>query len=76
MEIYARISTNERIDSTDTDNDGIPDVFEIVGMLTSNGDIITTDPLNPDSDMIAYHSEQDTWQRDFGYNDMYDDRFI
>lgn len=50
MEIYARISTNERIDSTDTDNDGIPDVFEIVGMLTSNGDIITTDPLNPDSD--------------------------
>lgn len=29
-----------------------------------------------DSDMIACHSEQDTWQRDFGYNNMYDDKFI
>ena len=28
-----------------------------------------------DSEKIAYHSQPDTWQRSFGYNDLYDDVF-
>ncbi len=28
-----------------------------------------------DEDYIAYHSQPDTWQRNFGYNDFYDDVF-
>ena len=28
-----------------------------------------------DSEKIAYHSQPDTWQRAFGYNDFYDDVF-
>lgn len=28
-----------------------------------------------DESKIAYHSQVDTWQREFGYNDMYDDVF-
>lgn len=28
-----------------------------------------------DEDNIAYHSQVDTWQREFGYNDLYDDFF-
>lgn len=28
-----------------------------------------------DADGIAYHSQIDTWQRYFGYNDLYDDGF-
>ncbi len=28
-----------------------------------------------DEDYVAYHSQIDTWQRSFGYNDLYDDAF-
>lgn len=37
-------------DDTDSDGDGLLDVFEIAGMRLENGMVITTDPLNPDSD--------------------------
>ena len=36
--------------STDTDGDGLPDIFETAGMRLSNGEIIYTDPLNADTD--------------------------
>lgn len=34
----------------DTDEDGLPDVYEINGMRVPNGRVIKTDPNNPDSD--------------------------
>ncbi len=34
----------------DGDEDGLPDILEINGMITSTGKVITTDPNNPDSD--------------------------
>lgn len=34
----------------DSDKDGLPDVLEINGMITSTGKVIRTDPNNPDSD--------------------------
>ena len=34
----------------DSDNDGLPDVFETKGMITSTGNIIYTDPNDPDTD--------------------------
>ena len=37
-------------DLTDSDNDGIPDVFETMGMRTQTGEIIYTDPSDPDCD--------------------------
>ena len=38
------------IDITDTDKDGLYDVFEIAGIRLINGRIVYTNPLNPDSD--------------------------
>ncbi len=35
---------------TDTDEDGIPDIFEINGLKLTNGITIYTDPNNPDTD--------------------------
>lgn len=37
-------------DSTDTDGDGIPDIMEITGMRTQDGEIIYTKPYDEDSD--------------------------
>ena len=34
----------------DTDGDGLPDVYEINGMRVPNGQVITTNPNEPDSD--------------------------
>lgn len=50
IEIYSEIIIDQKIDSTDSDNDGIPDIFEISGMRLSNGRIIYTDPTTPDTD--------------------------
>ena len=36
--------------TTDTDGDGLPDIFETSGMRLSTGEIIYTDPLNADTD--------------------------
>ena len=50
IDIYSQIAINQKIDSRDSDNDGLPDIFEMSGMRLSNGEIIYTDPTNPDSD--------------------------
>lgn len=38
------------LDKTDTDGDGVYDICETAGMMLPNGRVITTDPLNRDSD--------------------------
>ena len=38
------------IDMTDNDNDGLPDELEESGMVVQNGQVIYTDPNNPDCD--------------------------
>ncbi len=38
------------MDLTDSDGDGLYDVYEINGMRLSNGQIVYTDPNNPDTD--------------------------
>ena len=50
VDIYNDIIINQKIDSCDSDQDGIPDIFEISGMKLSNGTVIYTDPFNPDTD--------------------------
>ena len=47
---YMKGKTVLKIDTTDTDNDGLYDVFEQVGMVLSNGQRIYTDPFNADTD--------------------------
>ena len=49
-ELYAKLGVAKDFDLTDTDGDGLADVFEISGMRLENGEVIYTDPLNPDSD--------------------------
>ncbi|MFC5704108.1 VWA domain-containing protein [Cohnella faecalis] len=39
-----------QIDPTDLDEDGLPDTVETIGMRTYWGEIIHTDPTNPDTD--------------------------
>lgn len=50
INIYSEIMIDQKIDSADSDKDGIPDIFEISGMRLSNGTIIYTDPFNQDTD--------------------------
>lgn len=52
--------TIEQIDPTDTDGDGLYDIFETAGMRLPNGEIITTDPTNPDSDGDGLTDYQET----------------
>ena len=40
----------EGTDTTDTDNDGLYDVYEIAGMIIPNGNHIYSDPLKADTD--------------------------
>ena len=42
--------TLAELDKTDTDGDGVYDICETAGMMLPNGQVITTDPLDPDSD--------------------------
>ena len=49
--LYEKLGVEKDFDLTDTDGDGLADVFEISGMRLADGKtIIYTDPLNPDSD--------------------------
>ncbi len=41
---------NDLKDLPDSDEDGLPDVLEINGMITNTGKVIRTNPNNPDSD--------------------------
>ena len=41
---------NDLKDLPDSDEDGLPDILEINGMITNTGKVIRTDPNNPDSD--------------------------
>lgn len=51
VNVCNEIAIKQKIDLTDRDNDGLPDVYEIRGMKPSNGDApFYTDPGNPDSD--------------------------
>lgn len=43
-------NTIGKINPLDSDNDGLPDVYEKLGMRLANGQIIHTDPDNPDTD--------------------------
>lgn len=38
------------IDTTDTDGDGLYDIYETAGMMIPNGQVIYTDPNDTDSD--------------------------
>ncbi len=52
--------TTEQIDPTDADGDGLYDIFETAGMRLPNGEIIKTDPTNPDSDGDGLTDYQET----------------
>ena len=43
-------NTVSTVDATDSDGDGLYDVYEVNGMRLSNGQIVYTDPNNPDTD--------------------------
>ena len=52
LDAFKRVQddTISTIDTTDTDGDGLYDVVETTGFRTMTGEIITTDPYNPDTD--------------------------
>lgn len=50
IELYSKLGVMKNLDMTDSDGDGLADIFEIAGMRLENGDIINTDPLDKDSD--------------------------
>lgn len=43
-------NTVGKVDPSDSDNDGLADIYETLGMRLANGKIIHTDPNNPDTD--------------------------
>ena len=50
IDIYSNIGLTNSYIGEDTDKDGIADIFEISGMMLTNGNIIITDPLKADTD--------------------------
>ena len=48
--LYSKIGVEKEIDKTDTDGDGLYDIFETAGMKTQNGTIITSNRLKADTD--------------------------
>ena len=50
LDIYSDIGITSDFDTTDTDGDGLYDAVEAAGIRLHNGDIINTDPTDPDSD--------------------------
>jgi hypothetical protein len=49
VERYENLGNEIDIDTTDNDNDGLYDILEISGIRLENGEIIYTDPLDPDT---------------------------
>ncbi|MDE6663359.1 MAG: cellulose binding domain-containing protein [Lachnospiraceae bacterium] len=52
--------TTEQIDPTDTDGDGLYDIFETAGMKLENGQVIYSDPAKPDTDGDGLTDYQET----------------
>ena len=50
IELYSSLGIMKNFDTTDSDGDGLADVFEIAGMRLENGTVINTNPLEKDSD--------------------------
>ncbi|MDE5937132.1 MAG: hypothetical protein K2G83_06985, partial [Ruminococcus sp.] len=50
IDLYSKLGIMKKFDTTDTDGDGLADIFEIAGMRLENGTVIYTDPLQKDSD--------------------------
>ena len=50
LSVELKISKMKDIDMTDLDKDGLPDIFESIGMRLQDGTIIYTDPNKADSD--------------------------
>lgn len=48
--IYEDIGLTVEVDTTDTDEDGLYDIYETIGMRLQNGTVIYTDPTKSDSD--------------------------
>ncbi len=50
VDIFAKLGYMDDFDRTDTDGDKLPDAVEAAGIRLQNGNIIYTDPANPDTD--------------------------
>lgn len=50
VNVCNEIALRQKIDFTDRDKDGLPDVYEIRGMKVSNNRVLYSDPGNPDTD--------------------------
>ncbi len=60
--VFANVigDTTGQIDPTDADGDGLYDIFETAGMRLPNGQVIYTDPTNPDTDGDGLTDYQET----------------
>lgn len=47
---FEKVRDTSMMDETDTDGDGLPDIIEMIGMKTLNGQVIKTDSNNRDTD--------------------------
>lgn len=78
---FLTINMGKKYDiTTDTDEDGIPDLFEIYGMPVANGRVLFSDPENKDTDgdgledgeEVIMHIVDDADEVKAAYNYMYD----